>query len=161
MSIHAVARTALFLVFAVAALAKLRRPAQFRDSLRAMRLVPAALVAPVARLVIATEGAIAVSLVVPRTGRVGLVGAVAVLSVFTGTLVFVASRRRAACHCFGASRAPVGWWHVARGAALVALAALGAVAPAGGPGATIAGAGAGLACAALAIHLDTLTELFR
>jgi uncharacterized membrane protein YphA (DoxX/SURF4 family) len=114
-------------VFAVAGLAKLRRPAATGTTFRALGLpVPGVL----ARLVPATELGLAGALVLrPRAG--GLV-ALAVLAAFTVVLA-VAVRRGSAvrCGCFGSAGGdPVGPADLVRNA-LLAVLALAAVTAAG------------------------------
>ncbi|WP_405656475.1 MauE/DoxX family redox-associated membrane protein [Streptomyces sp. RK9] len=142
--------------------------AAFLASVRSLRVVPPALVRPVALTVIAGEAAVCVLLAVPARGATtaGLLVAAALLTAFT--VGIAAALRRGAtapCRCFGASSTPLGTPHLVRNAVLCALAlagALGAPTAADAPpgGGLVAGV-AGLVAGALVTQLDHLLALFR
>ncbi len=111
-------------VFVVSGVAKLARPQQWRAQ-------SAELVAPIRLLGAVPFAEVALGAVLAvqwRRDVFGWVGA-GVLAAFT---VLIAVRliqgRRPPCACFGTfSSAPIGWGHVVRNAALIALAVIAAV----------------------------------
>lgn len=124
-------RTALALLFLVAATHKLRDVARFRANLADYRVLPAALAAPAAALVLAAELGVAAALAVPAGRETGLAGASVLLAVYAAAIAvnLVRGRRHIDCGCAGpAARRPIGGWLVARNA-VVALAALAGLAP--------------------------------
>jgi len=132
------ARAVLIVVMVVAAIGKLRRPADLVAVMRAMGLprIPGAAVT----IGIAELACAALLVVAPVPGFVLALG---LLAGFTGGLVSAIHRgARVACHCFGASATPIGTHHVVRNALLLAVAAGGlACTRAGGtPAAAAAGA---------------------
>ncbi len=122
-------RAALALLFASAAVHKLRDRAAFRATLAEYRIMPAAAVPIVATLVVGTELAIAALLVaVPAAGAVG---AAALLGAYATAIAtnLLRGRRHIDCGCAGfAARRPIGAWLVARNL-LLAAAALSTLAP--------------------------------
>lgn len=164
-------QTALLVVFGVSSATKLRgREAYraFRDSLRALRWLPQTLVAPAAALTVVAEVATVLLLVVPAWRALGFAAAAALLTVFSAGIA--AARRRGAsapCRCFGRSTRPLGWAHVARNAALLAVAGTGWLAlVAADPGAPLHPGGvavavaAGVAVGGLSAIFDEIVELF-
>ena len=129
--IDATLRTALALLFFVAAGHKLRDLGRFRATLAEYRLLPAGLVPLAAALVVGAEAAAAGALLVPGTRATGLVSAATLLLVYGAAVAInlARGRRDIDCGCAGpAVRRPISGWLVARNAALAA-AALAAVAP--------------------------------
>lgn len=161
-----VLRLTLMLVFVASAAAKLRDLRGFRRTLRELRLLPTAAVAPVALAVPFAE--------VVAVGLLGLGGpallagfvfAAGLLGLFTLALASGLARGVAApCHCFGASERPLNRFDLARNGALIAAAVLGAVTS---PGAVSAIPGlaelllAALGASALALFLIHLGELLE
>lgn len=124
-----VARAALALVFAVAAVAKLRGLAEFREAARAFG-VPARLVGAISVAIPVIEGGIAVALT-SGLAWPGAIAAAGLLALFTaGIAVNLIRGRTPACRCFGQLRAkPIGADTLVRNAAFLVLA--GAVVAAG------------------------------
>ncbi|MEU4807210.1 MauE/DoxX family redox-associated membrane protein [Actinosynnema sp. NPDC023587] len=159
----------VFLASSVSKLARRGSFAAFASSVRDMRLLPSALVKPVASLVLAAELAVCVLLAMPPApaAATGLLVA-GLLSVIFAVAIAVSARRgvSAACRCFGASNVPLGPVHVVRNLILAVVAAVGAVmtSMASGPvdsaGALVA-ALAGPPAGAVIILLDDIVELFQ
>jgi hypothetical protein len=119
--LHLTLRVPLALLFAAAAVHKLREPAAFRAALTAYRLVPAWC----APAIVAVEAVVAVALCVP--GAIGPIGATTLLLVYAFAIAvnLVRGRRDIDCGCAGpAASRPIGWGLVARNA-LLAVVALG------------------------------------
>ncbi len=167
----------LGVVFAVAAVSKLRSRRAFTEfvaSLRPMGLAPAARLPLVAGAVAVAEVAVTVLLAVSLGGplpenpastvaALGFAGAVALLAVLTGG-VAVALRRgvSAPCRCFGVSAAPLGPIHLARNGILLVVAAVGLISVLASPLGSGEAAGlaiavpAGLVLGALIVAFDDL-----
>jgi len=164
-------RTAIGVVFVVSVWTKLKGAAAFGEfvgSLRQMDVLPAALVRPSARAVVAAELAIPVLLVVPFTaGTVGGFALAAGLLAAFGVAILISLSRgqRAPCRCFGRSTTPLGPRHVVRNGLLIILCVLGLAASLAGGSAPPAALGvaavAGLVLGVLFTVLDDLVELFR
>ncbi|MET9413954.1 MauE/DoxX family redox-associated membrane protein, partial [Streptomyces klenkii] len=108
---------------------------RFVSSVAGMQVVPVRRARPVARTVVAAEGAVCVSLTVPVPAAtvVGLAIAAVLLAVFTAGITLSVRRGvRAPCRCFGASPAPLGPRHIVRNLALTAAAVTGAAAAGAG-----------------------------
>lgn len=120
-----VCRTLLVGVFVAALAGKAARRAAYRDFatwVGTLGLVPRRLTAAAAAGATAAEVAAVALLALPATVPVGFALAVALLAVFTAGVVLAIRRgRRAPCHCFGASRTPLGAVHVVRNAMLLAV----------------------------------------
>lgn len=165
-------RGLLAIVFLVSAAGKLRSRAQLRaftESLRAMKVLPAAAVGPVAGTVAMAELAVALLLVplpTPAPTTIGFALAALLLGGFTVAIVLVLRRGvQASCRCFGASAGrPFGREHVVRNLVLLAFAVLGGYASLGDT--AITGYRAVLAlppaalCALVVTRLDDLVALF-
>ena len=167
-----VARVVLAVVFVVAGLAKLRRPAAAVDAVRRFHLVPDTWAPRIGRWLAPAELACGVLLAVGAPLRLAaLFGGVLLLGftvAITGTLL---AGRPVSCGCFGsASVRPVTWWSVVRNAALLAAATVVLAAPPDGGG--LAGPAAyGLAggdalalvitCTALLLSLSVVAETTR
>jgi hypothetical protein len=156
---------AIGVVFAVAAVSKVRDFGGFADGLRRMGLLPPKLVRPVAATVVAGEIATVLLLAIPGTLAIGFACAAVLLAGFTVTIVLALRRASAAaCRCFGASERPLSQVHVVRNALLLVIVACG-LAGSGQvgsvvlAGAAVAGA-AGLATATALIALDDIVDLF-
>lgn len=170
--IDATLRTALALLFAMAAGHKLRDLAHFRATLAEYRLLPGPLVPLAAVLVVATELGVAGALMMPAIRTPGALAAALLLALYGGAIAInlVRGRHHIDCGCGGpAVRRPIGGWLVVRNGALAA-AALTLVAPVHGrplvwvDGLTIAGAtGVFAACHAsldrLLAHAPALARL--
>lgn len=157
--------------FARSSAAKVVRRGAFTDFRRwltgAVR-VPAALAVPVAGAAVAAEAAAAAALLVPPLVPAAFAAAALLLVVFTAAVVSMIRRRvRVPCRCFGAGGRPPGVPHLARNAALFAVAGGGAVAAAAGGGPPPVSAGAvlaacaGAAAALLLIELEEIVDLVR
>ena len=128
--IDATLRTALALLFFVAAGHKLRDLGRFRATLAEYRLVPAGLVPLAAALVVGAEAAAAGALLVPGARAAGLVSAASLLVVYGAAVAInlARGRRDIDCGCAGpALRRPISGALVGRNAALAALALAGLV----------------------------------
>lgn len=126
-----------------------------------VRLPPPA-ARPVAVTVVAVEAATAVAMTVPAAVPAGFAAATLLLAVFTAAVAVMWRRRvRVPCRCFGAGRHPPGRIQVGRNAALLLVAAVGAVLAAGGDraGWDSAGALVAVAGAAGALLLIELEEI--
>ncbi|MFJ7630082.1 MauE/DoxX family redox-associated membrane protein [Streptomyces sp. NPDC097595] len=128
------ARLVLALVFALSAAAKVRSPrayGEFREAAVALggplvsRVItygPSSLLAAVP----AAEAALAVLLIAPATAAAALLGALALLLLFSLVLARAVRRgAQVACHCFGSSRAPVRGAQLLRNGLLMAMGCLG------------------------------------
>lgn len=145
-------RLALAVLFASAALHKVRDWSEYRSAVAGYRLLPAALVVPVAFALAAAECVLAAGLTMPGTaGRVAAAGAAGLLTVYAAAVGANLARGRRAidCGCGGpAGRQPLHGGLVARNA-VAAAAALAAALPADGralvwlDALTVAGAAAG------------------
>jgi len=124
-------RTALALLFFVAAGHKLRDPRRFRATVAEYRLVPDRFAPPAAALLVAVEAAAGGALLVPGARAAGLLAAAALLVVYGAAIAINLARGRwdIDCGCTGpAVRRPISGWLVARNAVLAA-AALAGLAP--------------------------------
>lgn len=114
-----VAAVIVGVVFVLSAVAKLARPQLWRTQ-------AADLVAPLAALAVVpyVELALGAGLVVQWRRQALAVVAVALLVAFTVVIVVrLGQGRRPPCACFGPfSTAPIGWRHVVRNVALIAVA---------------------------------------
>ncbi|MDR8413503.1 hypothetical protein MTP10_32800 [Nonomuraea sp. 3-1Str] len=156
-------------VFAITAVSKARDLPGFARSLPDLVPVPRALTRPLAVVVAALEGLVALLVAVPLVAGVsgvvayGLGLALLLLAAFTVAIAVALRRgRRAPCRCFGASAAPLGARHLVRNGLLIIAAALGLLPPAGSPalaGVVVAGV-AGLIGAILVAAFDDLVDLF-
>ncbi|SCG44914.1 Methylamine utilisation protein MauE [Micromonospora echinaurantiaca] len=165
-------RCLLALVFLASAASKLRgRRAfgAFADSLRAMDLLPARLVVPVAGAVTVAEAAVPLLLVPLPAAAVATAGfavATALSAAFTVAVAVVLHRGVAvSCRCFGeAAAAPFGRRHLVRNVVLTVAAGIGAYASLGDPGVTVGTAvlavPLGLVGALVVVRLDDLAALF-
>jgi hypothetical protein len=125
-----VLRTALALLFLVAAGHKLRDLGHFRATLADYRLLPATLTRPAAVVVTGAELAVAAALIVPGPRRLGLAGAAGLLVVYAFAVAvnLARGRRDLDCGCAGpAARRAISGWLVARNAVLAVFALAGLV----------------------------------
>ena len=123
-------RTALALLFFVAAGHKLQDLGRFGATLAEYRLLPARLVPLAAALVVAVEVAAAGALLVPGARAAGLLSAATLLVVYGAAVAInlARGRRHIDCGCAGpAGRRPISGALVARNAALATLALAGLV----------------------------------
>ncbi|MEU9606528.1 MauE/DoxX family redox-associated membrane protein [Streptomyces sp. NPDC048057] len=160
-------------VFLISSLSKVTGAShrEFRASLRAMRLLPESLVAPVAVCVVVAEVAVVGLLATPSQGRPAVVGfttAGLLLLVFSGAIVVLLRRGGGtSCRCFGSSSDVLARRHVLRNALLAVAAAVGAFAsaeshgrPLTWPGVVVV-LGIGAALGGLVTVLDDVVALFR
>jgi hypothetical protein len=168
----------VFGVSAASKVASVERQRVFAESLRALRLLPVSLVAPVAVVISCVESAVglaaafvgvvaggawAVSMAV-----LGMLLAVGLLGVLTAGIVLALRRRiTARCACFGASDRPLSWRQVLRNSVMQLVGLFGVViAVADTPVAVVDPVGSGLAgvvgvvVAVVLIRLDEIVELF-
>lgn len=118
-------RTALALLFAVAAGHKLGDLRRFRATLDAYRLLPASLLSMVASGLPGVEAGVACALVVPRLRAAALLASAALLLVYAAAIGvnLARGRRDIDCGCAGPGvRRPIGEWLVARNVAVAAVA---------------------------------------
>jgi hypothetical protein len=123
-------RAALTLLFASAAVHKLRDPARFAATVAEYRLLPRWLARPASLAIVLAELAVAAALVVPTARGTGCMGAAALASVYAIALGvnLARGRRDLDCGCLGAGgREAISWWLVARNLAVVAIALAGAL----------------------------------
>lgn len=140
------ARAGLALLFAGAALHKLRGPGAFREALAGFGLLPARAVRPAAAVLVAGEAAVVLALLVRPA--LGGAGAACLLLLYAGAMALALARGRGGvdCGCGG----PAGGQALTRGLVVrnlaLTLVALPLLAPAGGrplgalDGVTVAGA---------------------
>ncbi|MES9536171.1 MULTISPECIES: MauE/DoxX family redox-associated membrane protein [unclassified Actinomadura] len=162
-------RLTLMAVLTLAAVAKLRTPGVFAASLEGLAFVPARLRRPLAVLVPAAELLIALLLALPATVTTGFLAAALFCCGLTAVPVLVVARgQKVECACFGAAKAPMDGWHIARNAVLLAAACAGssvAMTRGGGvpgeaPGIALAAVSAGL-LTTLTVFVDDIAALFR
>jgi hypothetical protein len=159
------------LVFLVSSLSKVRgRDAvrAFVRSVRDMRVLPAALVAPAATLVIVAELAVWLLLAIPVAAAAiaGLLVAIGLLVPFTVAIGSVRWRGlRASCRCFGRPATAFRTQHLVRNAFLLCVAVVGLVAWTTPGEASTGGAlvcwCTGLLVGAVVTVLDDVIDLFR
>jgi len=162
-------RVLLGVVFAVAVAGKLRGSGAFVDfagSIRRMRVLPSALVRPVAILVLATELTIVLALAVPAraAGVLGFGLAVGLLAAMTvGITISLSRGNREPCRCFGRSETPLGARHVGRNTLLVAVGLLGLLGSLSGMptdlGTAVVAAVGGAVVGGLVVMFDDLVAL--
>ncbi len=162
-------RCALLLVFAVSSVGKVRGRAAFAVFRSAtVALVPAAegSATLLAAAVACAEIAVVVTLAVPVTATLGLLGAAVLLAAFT--VAIAAALRRgdtAPCRCFGVSSTPLGARHLVRNAVLCALACAALALPrqelgTAEPAVLAMAAVAGVVVAGLVASFDAVADLF-
>lgn len=124
-------RCLLVIVFMSAVAGKVfpaRSFGEFRDSIRSLRILPPALVAPAAYGTVAAEACAVPLLAVPGAAPVGAAVAATLLLVFVGVITTSMRRGvRARCRCFGAAGAQLGARHVGRNTLLLLVAGVAAV----------------------------------
>jgi hypothetical protein len=113
----------LALVMFAAAWHKFSAPEEFVGALAAYRLIPDALVWPVARLLPVIEAALGIGILVPVTRQAALVGVAALVLLYAVAMAInlVRGRRSIDCGCGGAAH-PLSWGLVARNLVLAAAA---------------------------------------
>ena len=114
---------ALALVMLAAAWHKFSEPDVFAGSLAAYKLLPQALVAPLARVLPVLEGVLAVGILVPATRSLALFGLAALVLVYAAAMAvnLLRGRHDIDCGCGGAAH-PLSWGLVARNLVLAAAA---------------------------------------
>ncbi len=155
------------LVFAVAAVTKVRGPSAYREfaSWLAALPVPMARNRALPAAFIGAEAAIVALVAVPVTATAGLVLAAGCLAVMTvGTGVIVKRGARVSCQCFGPSSSPLGARHVVRDGILLVIALAGILGTRGGT-ASPAGIALSLVAALIGttfvVFSDDLIALFK
>lgn len=116
-------------ILLLGAIDKLRDQAIFEAIVDNYRLLPAALVGPVARLLPLAEIAAAVLLLAPLSRMIGAAAAVCLLLLFSVAIAanLIRGRNDLDCGCGGASGIrTLSWWLVVRNALLAAMAIVGA-----------------------------------
>jgi Methylamine utilisation protein MauE len=124
-ALQLIMRGALALLLCWAAVHKLRNVAEFREALAAYELLPRRCVRAAAALLVASELAIGVTLLLPGIGAGAALGAAALLCTYAGAIGInlLRGRRHIDCGCVGAAaRRPIGLALVARNGALVVIA---------------------------------------
>jgi len=166
--VEVVVRCMLIVVFGIAFVGKARGFAEFADSVREMRVMPAGLAGPTALAVLLAEGVVCGVLLLPFawTGLAGFALAGLLLGAFAvGILLSLRQGVRTPCRCFGVSMTPLGGRHVVRnliltGACLAGLAATPAGSPELGAGTLLCGF-CGLLIGVAVTAVDDLVYLFR
>jgi thiol-disulfide isomerase/thioredoxin len=112
-------RLLLAAIFGVAGFSKLASVARARDTLIAFG-VPTLVATPITGALIASELAVAIALLQSTTAWYGAIGALVLLSIFSGAIAANLLRdRRPDCNCFGQLHStPIGWPTFARSIAL-------------------------------------------
>lgn len=131
-AVQLIVRAALSMLFAWAALHKIRDAPAFRTALATYALLPGNWTVPAATLLTAAEATVVAALWIPGLDRAGAGGAAALLLLYAGaiSLNLLRGRREIDCGCAGAARRqPLSAWLVARNVA-IAAAALAATLPA-------------------------------
>ncbi|MBL8266689.1 MauE/DoxX family redox-associated membrane protein [Steroidobacter sp.] len=129
--IQSIVAVTLALLFASAAIHKLRDWSRFRDTLGRYELLPEALVPASAALLVSIEIAIVLGVLLPATRSVAAAGACILLLLYAAAMSFNLRRGRVLldCGCGGfGERHPLEWWMVRRNVLLAAF-SLGAVMP--------------------------------
>jgi hypothetical protein len=153
-ALQLIVRASLSLLFARAALHKLRDVAGFGAALERYELLPAPWAVPAGAFVIAAEVGVAAGVWLPRVAPAAALGAAALLALYAGAIAvnLVRGRRDIDCGCSGpARRQPISAALVVRNGVIAAAAVLGAL-PAGPrallwvDGVTVAASVAALAC---------------
>lgn len=131
----ATAMVFIALVFARAAIHKIFDVTAFTGFVADYRLVPEAMVRPLALLIAAAEVAVVLALVVPRGQAAGALLAAVLLLAYAGGIAvnLRRGRNRIECGCGGAPQ-PLGWPMVGRNLVLAAIAAAAAGATPALPG---------------------------
>lgn len=130
------ARGAIALLFAAAAMDKLRHRLYFQANLREYALLPNAAVAPAARALPFVELGIAAAALAPVTARPAMLCGAGLLALYALAMSvnLLRGRRDIDCGCTGpAIRQTLTGWLVLRNAVLVAVALVGASLPAARP----------------------------
>ena len=127
-----VLRLTLALLFAAAALHKLRAPVEFAATLDAYALLPASVVRPIAAGLGWIEAGVAALLLVPGLGTLPVAGGAALLLVYSGAIAINLARGRTDidCGCLGPALSPaqrepsLSAWLLGRNALLLSACAL-------------------------------------
>ena len=112
----------LAVVFLVSGVTKLTNAGRFVEIVQSYRILPGRVSRAFALVLIPTELAAAAVLLVPQLHRIGLLLALALLSIFlVAALLNLARGNDVACGCFGDPDERVGWATVGRQLALIAV----------------------------------------
>jgi uncharacterized membrane protein YphA (DoxX/SURF4 family) len=121
---YLVVRFAIALVLVTAAGAKIASFRSFVRGIDAYRLLPRRLLRPAAAAVVGTEAVVGLLLLAGWLDRIAFAVAASLFCVFLVVMALaLASGRRVACHCFGASSEPVSRASIARTALLACCSA--------------------------------------
>jgi len=118
-------RLGLALLFAAAAWHKVSDRARFDATVRAYRLLPSWLVPSMTRLLPLAEAVIAIGFLYPPTRQAAALGAVPLLTSYTGAIAvnLARGRRDIDCGCFTSSnRVPLSNWLLVRNLTLIVVA---------------------------------------
>jgi hypothetical protein len=121
-------RASLALLFAAAAVHKIRDGARFRATVVEYRLLPPVLALPASVAIVVAELAVATLLALPATRGIGYAGVAGLASIYAIAIGvnLRRGRRDLDCGCLGAGgREAISWWLVGRNLVLVALALAG------------------------------------
>jgi hypothetical protein len=121
-------RSCLALLFAAAAVHKLRDWARFRATVLEYRLLPPPLVLAASVAIVVAELGVATALVLPPARAAGSTGAATLASLYAIAIGvnLLRGRRDLDCGCLGAGgRETISWWLVGRNLVLVAVALAG------------------------------------
>ncbi|MBD0746628.1 MauE/DoxX family redox-associated membrane protein [Streptomyces sp. CBMA152] len=159
------------IVFAVSAVAKVRKRSAFAAFEQSVSLVTSNLgqrspraLRTLALLTVAAEFCVPVLLPAPVTAPAGCLLAAALLMVFCAAIAGALRRDvEARCSCFGAAGAELGWRHVVRNGLLVVIAVIGATGPARDATRPVSGLAVALVVAAvgagLFVRFDDLVDV--
>jgi uncharacterized membrane protein YphA (DoxX/SURF4 family) len=158
-------RAVIGVVFLVSALSKVRAPADFTGSVRAL-VPPAGRFAPaLAVAAVVAEFAVAAAMVPGPAARWGMAGAALLLLAFSVALALAITRGvTTPCRCFGSSAQPPGGPQLVRNAALILVSLLGVAGSSTGvvhPAGAAVAFGAAAVLALLAVGADDLALLFE
>lgn len=130
-TLHAALAVALALLFAGSARHKWRDGQIFRAQLAEYRLLPRVAVGLVARLLMGSELAVSLALLLPQLRARALLAGAALLVLYAAAVAvnLLRGRRRIDCGCAGRAAQGISWWMVARNGAVAASAGLLAVLP--------------------------------
>lgn len=151
------------LVFLAAAVSKLRDYREFNKSLAVLAPVRPYLLRPLGVVVLASEAAVPMLLLVPSATQYGLWASCGLVCVFSAAIAAALRHgKHVPCRCFGASSTPLGAGHLVRNTIILITAVMGALAPsAHSPAPRVAVAiAAGLAAAILIVAFDDIAYLF-
>jgi hypothetical protein len=151
------------LVFLASAVSKLRYYGEFRRSLPVLAPIRPGLLQPLAVVVVASEAAVPILLVIPPAMSWGFGLSCGLLCSFSAAIASALKRgRHTPCRCFGASSTPLGAGHLVRNTILLITAVAGGLAPKvySPPAGMAVAVAAGFFAAILIVALDDIVYLF-